>query len=92
MKDCADDGCTGIRIPCSGTDVCVGGVKLWNCTTGLLGLCLPYVPLPENTGLLCHNNLDEDCDGKIDCRDVAGCSGKQCGAGRLCCADGGCGC
>lgn len=86
--DCADEGCQDIKEPCPG-GICAAGVKLWNCSTHLFGLCLPYIPLAENTGLLCGNSLDDDCDGKTDCGDVS-CRGRVCASGRICCADGGC--
>ncbi len=93
IADCGDSDCNGIKLACNGgVDICAGGVKLWNCNSGLLDiLCLPYIPLDiENTNLTCSNGLDEDCDGKTDCADNS-CRGKSCGSqGRVCCADGGC--
>lgn len=92
MTDCGDSDCNGIKLACNGgLDICAAGVKLWNCNSGLLdALCLPYIPLPENSNLLCGNDLDDDCDGKIDCLDNL-CRGRSCGSqGRVCCADGGC--
>jgi hypothetical protein len=86
--DCADDGCTDIKVPCAG-GLCVGGAKLWDCTTKLLGLiCLPQIPLPE-APLFCGDGLDNNCDGKIDCADST-CTGKACGGGKTCCPDGSC--
>ncbi len=90
-KDCADDACGNIEVPC-GVDICAAGVKLWNCSLNLLGLtCLPHIPLPENNALLplCNNGLDDDCDNKTDCADTQ-CLGRACGGGKICCADGGC--
>ena len=89
--DCGDSDCNGIKLACNGgVDICAAGVKLWNCSSGLLDLlCLPYIPIGES-GALCSNGLDEDCDGKTDCADTS-CRGRSCGAqGRVCCADGGC--
>lgn len=91
--DCADAKCNGIKQDCNGgLDVCAAGVKVWNCSTGLFGLCLPYVPVAENLLplLTCGNGLDDDCDGKVDCADVAQCSGRSCGLGKTCCPDGRC--
>ncbi|MBK7862122.1 MAG: hypothetical protein IPJ65_26605 [Archangiaceae bacterium] len=87
--DCLDTGCQNIKQPCPG-GVCAAGLRLWNCNTHLLGLCLPYIPLlAENSALTCGNSLDDDCDGKTDCLD-AQCRGRQCASGRICCGDGGC--
>jgi hypothetical protein len=84
--DCADPKCQNVQVACNGgVDICAAGVKLWNCSTHLLGLCLPYVPLPE-APLLCGDGLDNDCNGKTDCDDSA-CAGKSCGLGKVCCPD-----
>ncbi len=87
-KDCNDPGCQNIQVPC-GSDICVAGVKTWICLTGLYGLCIPQVPLPESSGLLCSDGLDDDCDGKTDCQDSQ-CTGLKCATGKVCCADGTC--
>jgi hypothetical protein len=84
--DCADPKCQNIHVACNGgVDICAAGVKLWSCTTHLLGLCLPYIPLPE-APLLCGDGLDNDCNGLTDCDDSA-CTGKSCGLGKVCCPD-----
>jgi hypothetical protein len=87
--DCAEDSCNDIHVSCTaGVDICVAGVKLWSCTTHLLGLCLPYIPLPE-APLLCGDGVDNDCNGLTDCADSA-CTGFACGLGKTCCSDGSC--
>lgn len=88
-SDCQDPGCLDIRQPCTGTDLCAAGVKLWLCSVRLFGVCLPYAGVPENTGLLCGDGLDNDCDQKRDCAD-ADCAGKGCALGKVCCPDGTC--
>jgi hypothetical protein len=85
--DCADTGCQNVKVPCPG-GICAAGLKLWNCSTHLFGLCLPYIPLPE-APLFCGDGLDNNCDGKTDCADPT-CSGKSCGQGNICCPDGSC--
>ena len=86
--DCADPDCLNIKQGCSG-NLCAGGIKTWLCSAQLFSLCVPYVSLPENTGLLCGDSLDNDCDGKTDCADPD-CGGKQCAGGKICCPNGSC--
>jgi len=86
--DCQDPGCLSIAQAC-GVDICVAGVKTWLCNVRLFSVCAAYVPVPENTGLLCGDGLDNDCDGTIDCADP-GCLGLGCGGGRGCCSNGSC--
>jgi len=52
-------------------------------------LCVPYISLPESSGLTCGDGLDNDCDQKTDCADNE-CLGKGCALGQLCCANGAC--
>jgi hypothetical protein len=87
-KDCNDEGCQDIKTPC-GANVCAAGLKLWLCALNLDDVCLPYIPIAENSGLVCGNSMDDDCDMKTDCLDLS-CRGRGCGSGRICCADGGC--
>jgi hypothetical protein len=89
--DCNDPDCLNIQSSCSGSglNLCAVGVKAWLCNVHLFGLCIPYVSLPENSDLLCGDGLDNDCDAKIDCADN-NCTGKHCGGGKVCCANGTC--
>jgi hypothetical protein len=74
-KDCDDSDCQNVSQPC-GLDICAAGIKLWSCSLKLFGLCVPYIPVPENNALLCGNGLDDDCDGLSDCRDSS-CTGRS---------------
>jgi hypothetical protein len=86
--DCNDPGCQNIQEPC-GSDICAAGLKLWVCLLDSFDLCLPYIPVSENSNATCDDNLDNNCNGKTDCMDT-GCLGKKCATGKICCADGGC--
>ena len=86
--DCQDSDCLSIRQGCSG-NLCTGGIKTWLCSAQLFSVCVPYTSVPENTGLLCGDSLDNDCDSKTDCADPE-CGGKACALGKTCCPNGTC--
>jgi hypothetical protein len=86
--DCQDPACLEIKQGCGG-NLCVSGIKTWLCSAQLYSLCVPYISLPESSGLTCGDGLDNDCDQKTDCADNE-CLGKGCGLGKVCCANGTC--
>lgn len=83
--DCADGDCDAELRPC-GT-ACGGGKEA--CLGGAMRPCDAPVPARED----CENQVDDDCDGKVDCQDSE-CDGTSvacstaCGTGSRVCQGG----
>jgi hypothetical protein len=78
LTDCADPDCDG--------ELCQAAPMMYRCSAGSCACGDAGVP---ETGALCRDQLDNDCNGLIDCAEPA-CNGESCspdgGAGCLCAA------
>ncbi len=65
--DCEDDGCNGHQRACAANAGCTG-TQSWDCSAKAWTECVADTQA-ERTPELCSDELDNDCDGKTDCKD-----------------------
>jgi len=80
LHNCADPNCNSVTCGLNGRQC---NIATQTCECPLGGV--------ENTQTLCSDNLDNDCDGSIDCGDSS-CNHVTCGVNGLWCNNGNCEC